>query len=108
MSDMEKLTMLRVMVGNSDSPDWSDDVLLTYLTIAGRKIINRAYPYREDIDIVPKRYSVLQCEIASYLLNKRGAEGEISHSENGVSRSYGSDDVPESMIGIVIPYCDVI
>lgn len=108
MSDREKITMLRVMVGNDDSLDWSDDVLLTYLTIAGKKIINRAYPYREDIEIVPKRYSVLQCEIACYLLNKRGAEGETSHSENGINRAYGSADVPESMLSIVVPYCDVI
>ena len=106
MSDTEKLIMLRIMVGNNDSPDWSDDVLLAYLTIAGQKIINRAYPYKDDVDTVPKRYGYLQCEIASYLLNKRGAEGETSHSENGISRGYESADVPESLIGQVVPYCE--
>ena len=108
MSDTEKLIMLRVMVGENDSSEWTDDVLLTYLTIAGRKIINRAYPFREDIDIVPKRYGILQCEIACYLLNKRGAEGETSHSENGISRTYGSADVPESMLSDVVPFCEPI
>lgn len=108
MSDTEKLVMLRVMVGDNDSIEWSDDVLLTYLTIAGRKIINRAYPFREDIDIVPKRYGILQCEIACYLLNKRGAEGETSHSENGISRAYGSADVPESMLSDIMPFCETI
>ena len=108
MSDTEKLIMLRVMVGDNGSLEWSDDVLLTYLTIAGRKIINRAYPFREDVDIVPKRYGILQCEIACYLLNKRGAEGETSHSENGISRAYGSADVPESMLSDVIPFCETI
>ena len=108
MSDTEKLIMLRVMVGENDSSEWTDDVLLTYLTIAGRKIINRAYPFREDIDVVPKRYGILQCEIACYLLNKRGAEGETSHSENGISRAYGSADVPESMLSDVVPFCEPI
>ena len=108
MSDTEKLIMLRVMVGENDSSEWTDDVLLTYLTIAGRKIINRAYPFREDIDIVPKRYGILQCEIACYLLNKRGAEGETSHSENGISRAYASADVPESMLSDVVPFCEPI
>ena len=107
MSETEKLIMLRVMVGNNDSLEWSDDVLLTYLTIAGQKIINRAYPFTDEVETVPKRYGYLQCEIAAYLLNKRGAEGETSHSENGVSRSYESADVPESLMSQVIPFCEV-
>ena len=109
MSETEKLILLRAMVGNqSDDTDWGDDVLLTYLTIAGHKIINRAYPYDDTVTEVPRRYEVLQCEIAAYLLNKRGAEGETSHSENGISRSYENADIPESMIGIVVPHVGVI
>lgn len=104
MLEVEKLTMLRAMVGDGDS----DEVLLTYLTLAGRKIINRAYPYDNDVDIVPRRYGYLQCEIAAYMLNKRGAEGETSHSENGVSRGYESADVPESLMGQIVPFCGVM
>ena len=108
MLDAEKLIVLRSMIGNNDAPEWSEDILLAYLTIAGRKIINRAYPYKMDIDTVPPKYEILQCEIAAYLLNKRGAEGETSHSENGISRSYESADVPESLIGAVTPFCGVM
>lgn len=108
MLDAEKLIVLRSMVGGSDAPEWNDDVLLTYLAIAGRKIINRAYPYKEYSDTVPPKYEMLQCEIAAYLLNKRGAEGETSHSENGISRSYENADVPESLIGAVVPFIGVI
>lgn len=109
MTDAEKLTMVRVM-GNapSDADDWSDDILLTYLALAGRKIIDRAYPYDDTVEEVPKRYEFLQCEIAVYLLNKRGAEGETSHSENGISRAYEKADVPESMVSIITPFCGVI
>lgn len=109
MTNEEKLTMVRVM-GNvsNDAEDWSDDILLTYLAIAGRKIIAKAYPYKNDIVEVPKRYELLQCEIAVYLLNKRGAEGQTSHSENGISRTYEKADVPESMLSIITPFCGVI
>lgn len=109
MTEVEKLSLLRAMVGtpNTDE-DWSDDVLISYLTIAGRKIINRAYPYDDEVTEVPRRYGYLQCEIASYLLNKRGAEGQTAHSENGVSRSYESADVPESMLSEVIPHVGVL
>lgn len=108
MTEVEKLTMLRVMVGQPNEGDWSDDVLISYLTIAGRKIINRAYPYDDTVSEVPRRYGYLQCEIANYLLNKRGAEGQTSHSENGINRSYESADVPESMLSEVIARVGVL
>ena len=103
MTDVEKLSMLRVMVGQPNEGDWADDVLISYLAIAGQKILNRAYPYDDSVMEVPRRYSYLQCDIANYLLGKRGAEGQTGHSENGVSRSYGSADVPEAMLSEIVP-----
>ena len=104
MTQAEKLTLLKAMVGVSDT----EEVLLAYLNIAGQKIINRAYPYGTEDPVVPTRYDFLQCEIAAYLLNKRGAEGQTGHSENGISRSYESADVPESLLGAITPMAGVI
>ena len=104
MSETEKVQLLKAMVGESDT----EEVLLTYLKIAGQKILNRAYPYGTEETEVPTRYDFLQCEIAAYLLNKRGAEGQTNHTENGISRSYASADVPESLIGAVTPMVGVI
>ena len=109
MTEIEKLSLLRVMVGQpATDENWSDDVLTSYLKIAGEKIIIRAYPYDDTVTEVPRRYGVLQCEIAQYLLNKRGAEGQTAHSENGVNRTYESADVPESLMGEVIPHVEVL
>lgn len=104
MTDTEKLTYLRAMVGGSDT----DEVLSTYLVVAGKKIIARAYPYDDTVTEVPDKYDTLQCEIAAYLLNKRGAEGQTQHSENGITRSYENADVPSSMLKVVTPHCGVI
>lgn len=104
MTQVEKLKLLKAMVGESDN----EEVLLAYLDIAGSKILNRAYPYGTDETEVPTRYDFLHCEIAAYLLNKRGAEGQTGHNENGISRSYESADVPESMLGAVTPMVGVI
>ena len=41
MTESEKLTALKAMVGGSDT----DEVLSTYLMLAGRKIIAKAFPY---------------------------------------------------------------
>jgi hypothetical protein len=104
MTQAEKLTLLKAMVGESDS----EEVLLAYLNIAGGKILNRAFPFDSEETEVPERYEFLQCEIAAYLLNKRGAEGQTAHSENGISRSYESADVPESLLGAVTPMVGVL
>ena len=105
MTEQEKLDLLKAMMGDSTE---SNIVLSTYLKIAGDKIINKAYPYSTDITEVPKRYSILQCEIAAYLINKRGAEGQTSHSENGISRSYENADIPVSMLSSVTPHVGII
>ncbi len=104
MTESEKLTALKAMVGGSDT----DEVLSTYLMLAGRKIIARAYPYEPDVTEVPTKYEYLQLEIAAYLLNKRGAEGQTSHSENGISRSYENADIPNSMLRSITPNVGVI
>lgn len=104
MTNEEKVEALKAMVGGSDS----NEVLSTYLLLAGRKIIAKAFPFDPDVTEVPARYDTLQCEIAAYLLNKRGAEGQTSHSENGISRSYENADVPASMLKSITPHCGII
>ena len=105
MTDQEKLELLKAMIGDSTE---SNIVLSTYLKIAGDKIVNKAYPYNNDITEVPKQYEILQCEIATYLINKRGAEGQTSHSENGITRSYENADIPTSMLSCVTPHVGII
>jgi len=104
LTDDEKLTVLKNMIGGSDT----DEVLSTYLTLAGQRIIAKAYPYKNDVTDVPAQYEYLQIEIAAYLLNKRGAEGQVTHSENGIQRQYENADIPASMLRTITPYCGVI
>lgn len=104
MTDDEKMITLETMLDSDDSAD----VLSTYLKIAGRKIIAKAYPYDSSVTEIPEKYDLLQCEIAAYLLNKRGAEGQTSHSENGITRNYGGADVPEAMLSSIVPRVGVM
>ena len=57
---------------------------------------------------VPDKYAMIQLNIAIYMLNKRGAEGEIQHIENGIHRNYGSSDIPDSFLKDVTPFCKAI
>lgn len=106
MNATEKLTMLKVLVDIKGVTQ--DSALTVYLTLAGKAIVSKVFPYDSTQTEVPPRYDFLQCEIAAYLWNKRGAEGETSHNENGISRSYENADVPSSMLNEIVPFCGSI
>lgn len=103
MDKNEKLVMLKSMTDESD-----ENILSTYLYLAAGIVLKRRYPFRDDVTEVPEKYVDNQLKIAAYLINKRGAEGQISHNENGISRSYESADVPESMLKGILPLCSAI
>ena len=107
MTAEQKLIMLKSML--DDNRD-SDDILNVYLELAAQKILNRMYPFETSYDglEVPDRYTSIQLKVANYMLNKRGAEGQIQHIENGIHRNYGAADIPDGMLAEIIPYCQVI
>lgn len=107
MTNEQKLTMLKATLEGDDTPD---DVLLVYLELAKQKILNKMYPYLQDYEglEVPDRYTAIQIKCTNYALNKRGAEGQIQHIENGIHRNYGAADIPEGMLAEIVPFCQVI
>lgn len=103
MTIEERLEVLRAM------SDETDEVILrAYLNLAGQKVIEKAFPFRQDVKDVPDKYIFNQIEIAVYLLDKQGAGGQTSHSENGISRRYESASVPNSMLKGIIPFGKVV
>lgn len=90
MGNDEKLNYMRIM-GNFDD-DVEVETLQVYLDLAKEKLLNHLYPYGHEGIELDKRYDLKQVELAIILYNKRGAEGENSHNENGVSRSYQSEE----------------
>lgn len=103
MTEEEKLVLASAMSGERD-----EGVVSAYLRLAAEKICRRAFPYDPTVTEVPAQYAGMQVEVAVYLLNKRGAEGESSHSEGGISRTYENGDVPESMLRGIAPMVGVL
>lgn len=99
-----------ILIRMLDGEEEDRGILEAYLDLAAAKILNRMYPFKENYDglEVPDRYAMAQLNIAVYLLNKRGAEGEIQHIENGIHRNYGSSDIPDAMLKDVYPYAQAI
>lgn len=103
MTDSEKIAMVKTMTDEKD-----DGILSVYLTLAKDTVLKRAYPFGDYPEDFPEMYDILQCKISAYLLNKRGAEGETMHNENGVSRSYENGDIPPSLLREIIPMVGVV
>lgn len=100
MTDDEMIARVR-----SDTGETDDSVVSSYVAKARERVLNRRYPYAPDSDLatasVPERYQEAQAELAVALWARRGAEGESAHSENGVSRTYGSED---DILSHILPY----
>ena len=106
MDNDVKLSHLRLLLGIKG---WDEDELLNmFLSIAAQKILDRAFTFDENGKEVPRRYHLKQVEIAAYLYNKQGAEGQTAHTENGITRTYGSADVPEAMLQGIVPHVKVM
>lgn len=104
---MTLLEKLKLMLGLTD--DTQEPLLYFLLDVSKQKILNKLYPYGyDDADVVPSRYEYNQLMIAVYFFNKRGAEGQLSHSENGISRTYESSDVPATFLRDVTPMVSVV
>jgi hypothetical protein len=101
---MNNLTRLKNRTGE-DNEELLRDLLMT----AKVAIMKRRFPFKsftsdcfEDYD-VEATYSDLQYRIAMDLYNKIGAEGEIIHSANGISRTYESSWISAQLLLEVVP-----
>ena len=91
-------------------PDITNEaLLLSALERARLSILNIRFPfgYDEDQDLEPQ-YKGLQIEIAVEMISKMGAEGETSHSENGISRSYENAGISASLRRRIVPMAKVV
>jgi len=96
----------RILVGLASENATKDVLLSLLLSQAEKKVLKARHPFGYTDDekaITLERYSDNVEEIYTYLYNKRGAEGETSHSESGISRGYESAGIPDSYINDIVP-----
>lgn len=100
MTNTEKLVALSALI----APDTdTDEVLQSMLAVAEAQILNRMYPFGyPGGTVVPARYEQIQLQLAVELYGKRGAEGQSSHSENGISRTWAEES---PLLKRIAPMC---
>lgn len=99
---MTELERMKLRTNEAD-----ENVLNDCLESAKNAILARRYPFSEWPESLPIQFADLQVRIALDLYNKIGAEGQMSHSENGVSRTYESSWISEQLLQEVTPLVGV-
>lgn len=102
------LEKLKTYLGITDN---SEDTLLSLLLdSADEKILNKKFPFGYTDEQKAKaltQYTNIELDIAIYLYNRRGSEGQTSHSENGIGRGYESAGIPDSFVADIVPMVKV-
>jgi hypothetical protein len=82
----------KIEMARGISPDVAEDAILeSELLAAESMILNKMYPFGyEEYVVIPPRYERLQIKLAIELYTQRGAEGQASHMENGVTATWPS------------------
>ena len=101
---MTQLERLKIRI-----PENANDAELEDLLESAKAVIlSRRFPFGEQPAEIENKYKDLQIRIAVEMYNKQGAEGETSHSENGISRSYASASVSEDLLREITPKAGVV
>ena len=101
---MTQLERLKIRITEKVTDAELEDILESAKAV----ILSRRFPFGEQPEEIESKYKDLQIRIAVEMFNKRGAEGEIAHSENGVSRSYASANVSEDLLREITPKAGVV
>ena len=101
---MTQLERLKIRI----TENVSDIVLEDLLESAKAVILSHRFPFGEQPAEIESKYKDLQIRIAVEMYNKIGAEGETSHSENGISRGYSSASVSEELLREITPKAGVV
>lgn len=90
MTTAEKIAKVKAKVDND--PEATDAVVIDCLEDAADAIFLKMYPWGvpDEVADVPRRYEQIQCRLAARYFLRKGGEGELRHSENGINREYGS------------------
>lgn len=101
---MTQLERLKIRITENVSDIELEDILESAKAV----ILSRRFPFGEQPEELENKYKDLQIRIAVEMFNKRGAEGETAHSENGVNRSYASANVSEDLLKEITPKAGVV
>lgn len=104
----EKLAKVKQILGITDES--YDEKLTMYLNLSKDELLSWLYSGKipEGVTDVPPMYEVTQIMACVVGFGLEGAEGQLAHSENGISRSWKYSDMVEYIRNHVFPNVEVL
>lgn len=100
MSAVEKL---RNYPGLDDGGALPETTLAFFLDVAKDTILRRRFPFDPAQTEMPTEYEGIQLRMAVEMISKIGAEGQVAHAENNITREYASETISPSLLRMVVP-----
>ena len=108
MTDAEKLAQVKSLMNITDTG--SDAQLAVFLSFAQSEILSWLYSGKtpNDVTEVPARYEPTQVMACVAGFSQSGADGQLTHSENGISRTFKHEDMVAYIRSHVAAYVGVV
>jgi hypothetical protein len=108
MNDAEKLGQLKALLQITDT--MQEATLAVYLDFAKAEILAWLYSGKtpEGVSDVPARYIPTQIQAVVVGYSQSGAEGQLAHTENAISRQFEYSNMLAFIKSNVIPYAQVM
>nr|DAJ41586.1 MAG TPA: tail connector protein [Caudoviricetes sp.] len=104
MSEKEKIQMVEQLISDMSI---SQEDIRSYLALSTDRIFKRIWPFGKSPQTLPAQYDMVQIQLTVRMIARKGGEGEIAHSENGISRTYATVD-DEDILRTLTPYVGVV
>jgi len=108
MTDAEKLLQLKALLQITDTTQ--DATLAVYLSFAKSEILSWLYSGKtpDDVTDVPEQYIPTQIQAVVVGFSQSGADGQISHTENSISRTWKYDSMVSFIRNNVVAYAQIL
>lgn len=105
----ERIELFKGRLLGNEADNVTDDTVEVFLNSAKGIIFDIRYQSNmKRPNDVEECYHYLQIEIALELYSKSGSEGEVSHTEGNISRTYLNAGVSKDLLSRITPLCGVL
>lgn len=105
---MTNIERLKVRIPEATEAQLEDALESAKDAILSRCFVSVSHTSEEDKAIALTRHNEKLLNAAVVIYNMRGIEGQTSHSENGVARSYADCAGLKPILESIVPRCHVV
>ena len=105
---MDNIERLKIRIPQATEAELEDVLETAKDTILSRCFVSVAKATAEEKAEMLEEHNEKVLKAAVIIYNMRGIEGQISHSENGISRSFSENEGLKPILEQIIPRCNIV